>query len=256
MQRLRTYSAFVFSSLCNVLTIQPTIHQENIAQKRAKWKQSQSSTSQSSASKTANESVPPSALSSTLPKRTASSSSTSTRRIVSGASMADPNQDSAGGGRTWASQEKASDVFGNNFISCVLNWIWPGGVVLDWVDGRPGKTSLQWDCRYPPHAPFKVDTFFSAREGIIMIEGQPIAARTDGSLQIYVFDPVTRAQMPWSRQYYVLALEVTICRCGAANSRQSDTFRRLAKKPKRKRGSSPILNIPFSQAYPLVPAEM
>lgn len=50
----------------------------------------------------------------------APSTSTSTRRIVSNASIADPNQDSAGGGRVWASNEVATQTFADNFMIYVI----------------------------------------------------------------------------------------------------------------------------------------
>lgn len=71
--------------------------------------------------------------------------STSDRRIVS---IADINQDSTGGTKIWASNEKASDMFGNTFIAYVIRSIWPKGIILDWVQGREGVTSLKWNGWY------------------------------------------------------------------------------------------------------------
>jgi hypothetical protein len=160
VKRIRNYSAYVFNSLCEILTIQPETRRENIAQKRAKGKQLQLQSSQSAASETSMQdstaNFTPTETASThtsapaVPTPLESIPSSSSRRIFSGASVADPNQDSAGSRRTWASNEKASDMFGNNFISCVLNWIWPEGVTLDWVKGREGETSLVWNCWYIP----------------------------------------------------------------------------------------------------------
>src|ERR1700731_3494489 len=76
--------------------------------------------------------------------------STSTRRIVSNASIADPNQDSAGARDVWASTEKASDLFANNFMTYVLGWMWPSGITLDWVKGREGLSVLAWNNSYCP----------------------------------------------------------------------------------------------------------
>ena len=67
-----------------------------------------------------------------------------TRRIVSNASIANPNQDSAGGGRVWASNEKASDIFASNFMDYVIGWIWSSRITLDWVRGRQGDTTIAW----------------------------------------------------------------------------------------------------------------
>lgn len=72
----------------------------------------------------------------------------SSQRMVSGASIADPKQSSAGGARVLASNEKASDIFGNIFMSYVRGWIWPRGITLDWVQGRESKTTLEWNNSY------------------------------------------------------------------------------------------------------------
>jgi hypothetical protein len=95
----------------------------------------------------------------------------------------------------WASNEKASDIFANVFTSHVIGRVWPGGVPLDWVRGRDGVTTLAWSS--------------SAQEGILTMNKTPVAARTDGSLQIEVHDPEgIGGRMFWSRQYYVVPLEV------------------------------------------------
>jgi hypothetical protein len=73
----------------------------------------------------------------------------STQRIVSNSSVAGPNQDSAGGTRVWASNEKASDHFANNFLRHVISSIWPKGINLDWVENR-GDTKLVWSSKYYP----------------------------------------------------------------------------------------------------------
>ena len=67
-----------------------------------------------------------------------------TRRIVSAGSIADPEQDSGGGNRVWASNEKASDIFANNLFLHIIDDIWPHGITLDWVEGRDGPTTLKW----------------------------------------------------------------------------------------------------------------
>jgi hypothetical protein len=71
-------------------------------------------------------------------------------RVVSNASVANPNQDSAGGARVWASNEKASDMFANILIRHVISSIWPDGITLDWVEGRKGDTELVWSSKYIP----------------------------------------------------------------------------------------------------------
>lgn len=88
----------------------------------------------------------------TIPSATPSTRS-SGRRIVSNASIADPDQDSAGGNRVLASNEKSSDVFANNFMEYVIGWIWPDGITLDWVQGRIGTTTLNWNNSYLPAFP-------------------------------------------------------------------------------------------------------
>ena len=47
-----------------------------------------------------------------------------------------------------------------------------------------------------------------AQEAILTMNDKRVAARTDGSLLIEVHDPETEGSMIWSRQYYVLPLEV------------------------------------------------
>src|SRR5271155_1694364 len=131
--------------------------------------------------------------------------STSTRRIVSNVSIADPNQDSAGGSRVWGSTEKASDVFACSFMNYAIGWIWPSGIKLDWVRGREGPTVLAWTssyCLLPPAAKF------SSKDAILSMNNNPICAINDGSLQIQVPDPVNGGRMSWSRKYYVVPLEV------------------------------------------------
>jgi hypothetical protein len=76
--------------------------------------------------------------------------STSTHRDFSNNSIADANQDSAGGSRMWASNEKASDLFACNFMNYIIGWIWPSGITLDWVRGRGGPPVLAWSSSYPP----------------------------------------------------------------------------------------------------------
>ena len=72
----------------------------------------------------------------------------SSRRIVSNASIADPNQSSAGGARVWSSKEKTSDRFANNLMEYVTGSIWPEGITLEWVRGRGGPTTLTWTDTY------------------------------------------------------------------------------------------------------------
>jgi hypothetical protein len=51
-------------------------------------------------------------------------------------------------------------------------------------------------------------TDFSTSEAILTMKKSPIAARNDGSLQIQVHDTESGGRMFWSRQYYVVPLEV------------------------------------------------
>jgi hypothetical protein len=78
----------------------------------------------------------------------------STHRVVSNSSIAGPTQDSAGGTRVWASNEKASDIFANIFLLYVISSIWPDGITLDWVQGRKGETKLVWSSKYYPISVF------------------------------------------------------------------------------------------------------
>jgi hypothetical protein len=173
VNRIRNKSGLMFQSLREVFSIQPELRRLNTSRKR---KQINSQSSQ----------VPPISLQASdlppvieVPKSNQRSQgnacygnsailtivitsevqieqivletpSTSTRRIVSDASIADPNQDSAGGARIWGSTEKASDLFASNFMNYIIGWIWPSGIELDWVRGREGPTVLTWTSSYYP----------------------------------------------------------------------------------------------------------
>jgi len=87
---------------------------------------------------------------------------------------------------------------------------------------------------------------FRAQDGMISIQENRVAARTDGSLQIFIHDSTTNEQIPWTRQYYVLALEVPPARYMKLNKyRQSDTFEKPAKINRRKSTKSQISIIQF-----------
>ena len=164
-------SSSTFLSLCDILQEQSDVRQLNIARKRRKMKKSSSQTSHSlEVFKSSQNSIRSTLLNLLLTTASQSpapsfpdiqgqsqSSFTSTRttqqsnrRIVSNASISDPTQNSAGGSRVWASNEKASDIFANNLIRHVISSIWPGGVVLDWVQGRSAATKLVWRSKYFP----------------------------------------------------------------------------------------------------------
>jgi len=129
-----------------------------------------------------------------------------TRRIVSDTSIADPNQDSAGGTRVWASNEMASQQFASVFISYVIAWIWSKRILLEWVKGREGGTQLVWS---PSYFPFLRSLILRPQEAILTRNKSRIAARSDGSLQIAIPDPQNQgAKMLWLRQYYAVPLEV------------------------------------------------
>jgi len=175
LQFLRSWrkpSRLVFSSLCQILEEQPDIRARNLSQKRsAKRNLHSRQTSESPPT----QSVPakrfkiddapgpsmierpaeqPSLIES-LPKSSApvAQTSASAKRIVSVGSIAGPDDDSAGGARVWASNEKASDVFANNLLMHVIDDIWRDGITLDWVEGRDGPTVLSWHNSYFP-SPF------------------------------------------------------------------------------------------------------
>lgn len=84
----------------------------------------------------------------TTDSSTTTTTATTSQRIVSDASIAAPEQDSAGGTRVFANKEKSSDSFANNLIRYVLTTIWLDGIVLDWVEGREGESTLQWNGGY------------------------------------------------------------------------------------------------------------
>jgi hypothetical protein len=164
VSRVRNNSGLVFQSLRKILQKQPEVRRVNLSRKRKNLgPQSsepitlgidlQNSSNQTSQGYRRNslkltivivsQSQPESMISN------APSTSTSTRRIVSNASIADPNQDSAGGGRVWASNEAASQTFADNFMTYVIGWIWPSRITLDWIRGREGHTTIAWSPSYP-----------------------------------------------------------------------------------------------------------
>jgi hypothetical protein len=162
-------SSSTFLSLCDILQEQSDLRQLNIARKRRKTKQNSSQVGLSEEVSQSTQisfctispnplltiaSQPPAPSLSNTQDPTSSAPTTTTikssRRIVSNASISDPTQNSAGGSRVWASNEKASDIFANNLIRHVISSIWPGGVILDWVQGRRGPTKLVWRSKYFP----------------------------------------------------------------------------------------------------------
>ena len=90
-------------------------------------------------------------------------------------------------------------------MNYVIGWIWPSGITLDWVRGRDGPTMLTWTSSYPS---FPSATDVSPKEAILSMNKDPIGPINDGCLQIQVPDPVNGGRMFWSRQYYVVPLEV------------------------------------------------
>lgn len=168
VNRIRNMSRSLFQSLRQIFFKQPEVRKLNLSQKRKPISLSHPSINSpksnrksrgtplyvipllTTVSPTTSAPIPsqieqiPSAPSQDPPP------SSSSRRIVSNASIADPNQDSAGGARIWASTEKASDLFASNFMNYVVGWIWPSGITLDWVTGREGTSVLTWTSSYPP----------------------------------------------------------------------------------------------------------
>jgi hypothetical protein len=119
--------------------------------------------------------------------------------------IADPNQDSVGRTRVWASTGNTSDVFASNFMNYIIGWIWPSGISLDWVRGRQEPMMLAWSSLYPS---FPSATDVSPRKALLSVRKFPIGAISDGSLQIQGPDNVDGGRMVFSRQYYVVPLEV------------------------------------------------
>ena len=191
LNRIKNTSKAIFLSLYDILQTQSDLRQLNVSRKRQRKEKQISATSLDIASAgiglpsfqlmaiddptvlqpdiSAHDSPLPSTMSPSTttvapahnPTIAVATSSTttatlkSTRRIVSNASIADPTQDSAGGSRVWASNEKASDIFANILIRHIVSSIWPDGITLDWVQGRNGDTKLIWSSKYiaPPPPP-------------------------------------------------------------------------------------------------------
>ena len=173
LQFLRSWrkpSRLVFSSLCQILEEQPDIRARNLSQKRsAKRNLHSRQTSESPPTRSvpakrfkiddAPGAVSPStierhieqpSLIESLPKSSVpvAQTSASAKRIVSVGSIAGPDDDSAGGTRVWASNEKASDVFANILLMHIIDDIWRDAITLDWVEGRNGPTVLSWHNSY------------------------------------------------------------------------------------------------------------
>ena len=158
VNRIRNTSGLVFKALRQIRLKQPDIRQINISTKRRKpgslstnrilfdinlpKKPTRQPQRTQYNSRRSTVDLP---LDSQPPSQQSNTPSTSTRRIVSNASIADPNQDSAGGTSVWASTEKASEHFAGTFMDYVIMWIWPSGITLDWVIGRPGTTVIAWN---------------------------------------------------------------------------------------------------------------
>jgi len=207
----------VFSTLQEVLALQPKLRLDNLSAKRKQTKTqlTQTEATQVSSTVDVDDDSPPVSVEvsqSTLVSQTASqvSIASSSRRIVSGASIADPEQDSAGGTRVLVSNEKSSDMFANTLLDYVRRRIWPRGIILDWVQGRTGKTTLMWHHTYLPFLVTNAHISFRAQEANLKLGGQRVRARTDGNLQIEVADAKTNGRMLWPRSYYVLPLEVPL----------------------------------------------
>jgi hypothetical protein len=92
--------------------------------------------------------------------------------------------------------------------SYVIGWIWPSGITLDCVMGREGSTVL---ARSSSYSHLGNPTDISHKEAILskFTNMVPIGAINDGCLQIQVPDSATGGRMFWSRQYYVIPLEVS-----------------------------------------------
>jgi len=155
VNRIRNTSGLVFKALRQIRLKQPDIRQINISTKRRKSdslstnrilfginppkKPTRQPQHTQYNSRRSTVDLP---LDSQPPSQQSHPPSTSTRRIVSNASIADPNH---GGISVWASTEKASEHFASTFMDYVIMWIWPSGITLDWVIGRPGTTVIAWN---------------------------------------------------------------------------------------------------------------
>ena len=166
----RKPSRHVFSSLCQILEQQPDIRVRNLAEKRSMKRYMDARRAIDAQDSSPSRPIPPKRArvddardtestfvddahirppsdvephpDSAMPATQASGPSTN--RIVSVGSVADPDENSAGGARVWASNEKASDIFANNLLMHLIDDIWRDGITLDWVQGRIGSTVLSW----------------------------------------------------------------------------------------------------------------
>jgi hypothetical protein len=126
-----------------------------------------------------------------------------TRRI---ASISDPSKSSSGGQLFHATQERESEVLGNQFCITTLKVLFLDGPALAWVTGRPKAPIIQWRHGYiiPPT--------FSNRSALaaeFKLGPERIGARTDGGLQI-VLHRAPGELIAWDRSYYEVALEVSL----------------------------------------------
>jgi|SRR5579862_1133533 len=158
ISRIENASLQVFSTLQQVLALQPKLRLDNLSAKRKKTEtQSNRQTEATQISYTVDVgddgplvSVEGSQSTEVAQRASQVIVASSSRRIVSDASIADPGQDSAGGTRVLVSNEKSSDMFANTLLDYVRRRIWPDGITLDWVQGRIGETTLTWQHTYLP----------------------------------------------------------------------------------------------------------
>ena len=160
VRKIRESSWIVFQSLCQVIARQPELRKSNLATKRKRLNADMTTLEPGVLLATTSEAVLGTPIhielttdAKTMDFESASNEArivvtSSSQRTVSSASIADPNQDSAGGSRVWASKEKASDIFANVLIPYIMARIWPDGIILDWVQGRTGDTLLEWNNSY------------------------------------------------------------------------------------------------------------
>jgi hypothetical protein len=72
-----------------------------------------------------------------------------TRRVTS---ISDPAKSSSGGNLFHATQDRETEILGNQFCLTMLNALFPEDLTINWVQGRPEAPSLEWGQRYHPQS--------------------------------------------------------------------------------------------------------
>lgn len=97
------------------------------------------------------------------------------------ASISDPSKSSSGGQLFHATQERESEVLGNQFCITTLKVLFVDDPSLAWITDRPSTSILQWRHAYSISL---TSSNISALAAEIKLGPERIGARTDGGLQI------------------------------------------------------------------------